>query len=293
MSYEEFINKMFDIIVNYYRRDARVEIIETPKTNGEKMYGLLIDIKDVNTNNKPIIYFEQWYELYLKGFSIYECVGIIVDNLNDYKCYRHISDFARRLSDWSNVKNDVYPILISPEKTVKGTITKNFIDIFIAYIIRYEVEGEIVASMEITYNMLELYGISIEKLHETAMNNLYGENYIFIDMTAFLQSFMDKEKFDIESILGLGQIYILKNDVNFYGAAGILNKNLLRQKFPDKNCFILPSSVHETIFVIDDGQKKQSKIDKIVEKVNKDSLESYQSLSYHSYYYDAHTGEII
>ena len=89
-----------------------------------------------------------------------------------------------------------------------------------------------------------------------------------------------------------GRYYILTNLSRLYGAAGILNTKLLCEVLGDTDCYILPSSVHETIFIPINAGIDQEELDRKVAQVNRDVLDIEDVLTNHSYYYDSSTHEI-
>ena len=87
-------------------------------------------------------------------------------------------------------------------------------------------------------------------------------------------------------------MYILTNRDKSYGAAGILNRELLKEFAEGRDFIILPSSVHESLFVPVDGETDQSVFDEMVREVNRNEVSVEEQLADHSYYYDAQAGEI-
>ncbi len=89
-----------------------------------------------------------------------------------------------------------------------------------------------------------------------------------------------------------GRMYILTNAAKTYGAAGILNKRLVQEFAGGQDFFILPSSIHETIFVRAHDLSEKEAFDSMVAEVNEEQVDAEERLSDHCYYYDGRTGEI-
>ena len=88
------------------------------------------------------------------------------------------------------------------------------------------------------------------------------------------------------------KMYVLTNSSKIYGAAGILNKELIRKFAGKQDYFILPSSLHECIFVPVNDKFDKEYFDSMVAEVNKTQVSVEERLTNHSYYYDAESGEI-
>ena len=63
-------------------------------------------------------------------------------------------------------------------------------------------------------------------------------------------------------------LYVLSNQDNMYGAAKLLCKSTLEKISNGKNFYILPSSVHETILVLETSKIDKKELDKMVCEVN-------------------------
>ena len=87
-------------------------------------------------------------------------------------------------------------------------------------------------------------------------------------------------------------MYVLRNRCQLYGAAGILNEQLLKSFAQDQDFFILPSSVHECIFVPVSDKSVRKEFDSMVSQINADVVDVEERLSDHCYYYDAKENEI-
>ena len=199
-----------------------------------------------------------------------------------------------KLQDWNCVKECIYPILLSARENKRQLgklVFTRMLDLAVAYIIRHDTGNGYSGCIKISHNLLSHYKVSKAELHRQAVSNLEKDGYEFCDIESIVRNFMQK----IMGVTEYGKaplgMYILTNSKS-YGAAGILNKNMLREFAGNRNYYILPSSIHETIFVPDDGVCGKERLDEMVKEVNAEQLETKEILSDHSYYYDARTEEI-
>ena len=89
-------------------------------------------------------------------------------------------------------------------------------------------------------------------------------------------------------------MYILTNRDGRYGVAGILDKKLLRGLADREgmNLYLLPSSVHEFILLLDDGQQDAEALGQMVAEINQIQVLPEERLEDHAYYYDRKADEI-
>lgn len=97
--------------------------------------------------------------------------------------------------------------------------------------------------------------------------------------------------------MGLGlpgeiKMYVLSNASKTYGAAGILSRKLVREFANGRDMYILPSSVHETIFVPVSDEYSAAELSRMVEDINRTQVALEERLADHCYFYDAKADEI-
>ncbi len=246
----------------------------------------------------PVMDLGPFYAGYSRGeIGIAGCVASIYGGLEKgLDALEDIRGLAGRMMDWARVKQDIYPVLLSVEGD-QGYAAMlahiRVLDLMVVYMIRTELPGGMIGSIKVTNSLLENYGISLEELHSQAMENLKKDGYCFEDMEGILR---EGYGLDIEGgVLPQGEgpkMYVLSNRGKRYGAAGILDKEMVREFADGKDYYILPSSIHETIFVesgyVGDGRD----MDLMVAEVNRMEVLEEDRLADHSYYYDAAADEI-
>ena len=86
-------------------------------------------------------------------------------------------------------------------------------------------------------------------------------------------------------------MYILTNEERMYGAAQILNRQLLRKIAGGCNLYLLPCSVYELIVLVDDGSIESGELSKVMQDIEI-SMKEETLLQEHPYYYDFSRDEI-
>ncbi len=90
-------------------------------------------------------------------------------------------------------------------------------------------------------------------------------------------------------------MYILSNEVSLHGATAMLYPGLLQDigKATRGSFFILPSSVHETILIRDNGEISAEEFQRMVMEVNRTKVSPDEVLSDEVYRYDYRERKLI
>lgn len=299
MEYEKFKAEAVKALRKFYGENADVELVDTLKNNGKRHDAVSIRANGEYGGTVPVIYLEEFFRMYDTGKTDMEgCVKGIVELREKSACPPQIAQFSCSLLNWDAVREKVYPVLLSAKENgelLKKLVSRSLLDLSVIYIIREAVDAENGCSVKITCGMLEAYGISEEQLYKQAMRNLEGDGYSFFEIGAYIRGMVnDGEEQGRKNAdrLENGKMYVLRNASGLYGAAGILNGKLIQDTVEGHDCFILPSSIHETIFLLVSDERNQKELDGMVAEVNEMCVDEEERLADHSYYYDAKTGEI-
>lgn len=299
MNYEEFKEKMLEELRNVYGDNAEVDIERLQKNNGICYDGVQIRMKGKGTKVTPVIRLDEIYEKYCTGtVDMEECVRLALRTLKENKVPKSIERFAKKINDWNFIRKNVYPILLSTKdnrELLEKLVFKQMLDLSVVYIIRTKMRDGCDGSIKISKKLMEVYGISAEQLHEQAMENLKEDGYEFQDMDSVIRSLLTTEQMDGSPVDGTrdGVMHVLTNSSRTYGAAGILDGELVKEFTGGRDYYILPSSIHECIFVpVTDDTISKKDLDHMVAEVNATQVCVEERLTDHSYYYNGRTGEI-
>lgn len=296
MEFEEFKKKIVEGLQEIYGDDAEIETDVALKNNGSKYNGISIIMKDSGCRATPIVEIDSVYEAFESGRKdIGDCVWEIYHRREELKSTGEIERIADSAMEWELVKERVYPVLLSTEENqelLEKLVSTPMLDLSVVYAIRGEMLERYTTSIKISKSLLKYYGISSEQLHLQAMENLEKDGYEFQDMESLIVKMLHMEGTGAEQDDDKPEMYILTNRNKSYGAAGILNRKLLQEFAGGRDFIILPSSIHETLFVPATDDTDQSFFDDMVSEVNRTGVSVEERLSDHSYYYDARMGEI-
>ncbi len=291
MEYEAFKEGVLKGLQEKYGGHATARVEKILKNNGKHHDGIVVELGGGKGSTGMFIPLEWFYRLYNGGNADMEgCIQIIAKVCEEHRETDCVRELLQKMVCWERIKGDIYPVLLSTKENremLERVVSKQMLDMSVVYIARGEIGGRCVG-IKIDHRMLETYGISVERLHKRAMENLMDDGYQFQDIYRFVveQGYLEPDKPDLEETGKWEKAYILTNAVKFYGAAGILDRKLVREFAGGKNYFILPSSVNETIFVPAGDGSGMGIYSDMVKMVNELDVDEEERLTDHAYFYD-------
>lgn len=299
MNFEKFVNRVLEQIKEYLPesfQDAEFVVRQHEKLNNQ--YAALT-IADRTV--APIVNLEDYFYDYEHGRSFHSIMGAISESIS---MEQPELDFAA-LADFSKAKDLLFIRVNSAEKNadylknVPHTIME---DVAITYHLKMNVDETGVASAVVTHDNLRMYGVSIEELHQTALENSEKmfPAYTFDLNERMRQNFIEDMKKDgmtdemIEMFLedfpesGDNAMTVVTNDVGVNGAAVIFYPGMMDKlaEMIEGDYFILPSSVHETIILPDNGALTAKELETMVTEINATQVEPWDRLTDEVYHYD-------
>ena len=304
MNFEEFINTIKDTIKDYLPenyRDAEVNILESRKLN-TNYTGLTVTRE--GDPLAPTINLNNLFDSYSKHpeHSIAEVMQEVASVIQHTPETFDIG----RIMDYDRVKNNLFMRLSAAEKNKEllehaPHIRKE--DLAITFHIMLDQSDKGTATTMINDNMMEAYGIDLNQLYQDALLNSpvicpaqienMGEalsRMMVEDMKsagAPPEVIQEMEK-DLEESNKNNPMTIITNDRLVDGASAIFYPGVMdlvgeRMK---GDYFILPSSVHETLVVPDDGRVSLQELTDMVKEVNMTQVNPEDQLTDQVYHYD-------
>ena len=286
MDYKTYKESLRDKVQEQLGEDVSVYYTEMVKNNNVKKEALALQTKGENTT--PMIYVDSLLEAYA-------CTGNMEESKNTvleiYKGRNHVLADWNSFS-WEQVKPYIRIRLVrmeGNEEYLKDRPYKKVLDLAMIFVVLLnEKEGEMAA--QVSWTQMEAWGIDIEELYLTAIENFRKEEFIITNMTSLFPAELAEE-------LEMGiDMYIFSTKKRIQGARAILRVDMLKT-FADKkgcNLFILPSSVHEVLLICEEKYMCVAGLKAIVSSVNGDSdvIAAEEVLSDSVYYYDREKEEI-
>lgn len=252
------------------------------KKNGIKKEGLVIG----NESIRPTIY---WENIVYYGNSVEEIVDKILELSNEQKMDHLKKDL---LLDWNWVKNHI--VVCIQKNTNSDSVYMKFLDMIVYIRILFSYEDSY-TSCVVTHNLLKIWDISINELFRTAWINTKDTFRIYNMVDTILQMMGADISDDLhDEIVGYDfDMYILTNQIKYFGAAAILNREFLNSVCDNLNTeeiMILPSSIHEIIITKNENYSLDEMKDMVI-SVNSECLPDEDILSDHVYIYNRNEEE--
>ena len=293
MDYRTFVEKIREKIQEHLGKDYEVQITTNPKLNGTEKTGLSIRKTQEPQQVMPIIYLEECFERYLQEKEFSECVEEICvvykhQKENEEKIMAELKSIEN-MNRWEKVQDKVYPMLVSAKENedLKGKyFYQEYLDFLILYVIRVTEVG--IGSIKITKQMVKSWKVSEYEIHHQAVENLKTDGYRVRSLNSVVKENLLGITEDAEEEIEEAEpMYVLTNQIKYFGAAGIFLCAEMFQKIVGKqNFYILPSSVHELILVKDTDGYDMETLSTMVRNVNEEQVTEDERLSNHAYYYD-------
>lgn len=294
MNYEEFKESVKDHILEYLPEsyaDAEVMIHSVVKNNSVHLDGLTVRIP--NSNISPNIYLNQYFRDYEDGRDFEEIMHELasVRIRSDNAEFPMVSD----LTCLEKIKDKIQAKLVNKARNGEYLADKPFTeiaDLAAIYYIELDRSEHGSANVVITNNMLDIFGITVSELHAIALENMHHHKEArFLTMAEVLKELMHDSIGDLDFAEPL--LYVLTNSDKVNGAALLLDAETMDHVSEriGQNFYILPSSIHETIFVpasITDSQDL-SFLAEMVVQVNGSEVQPEEVLSDHVYCYNYST----
>lgn len=255
------------------------------KNNGVSRTALVM--RDPGSNTAPALYLDGAYEALRQGLPMWEALAT-VERMYDYAMQTGME--APDLNDLDAVKDRVCFRLVNREsnrEALKARPHRDFLDLSVVYAV--ELEGG-KASVGVTDRMLLRWGISAEDLHGLAMANTPGLFPPAIPPMDRIPDRISGEECrpDIRPGMGAG-MFVASNTSGDHGAGVMLYEGLCRKfaEYTGGSFHIIPSSIHELIFLPEGQGPDPETMRRMVEEVNRTRLAPEDVLSDSVYVYDA------
>ena len=290
MNYQEFRDEVKKNIGMYLNtsgmENAKVEIETVQKVN-KKLEGL----KLVTENSKvfPTYYMDNLYKDYLSNGNFDLTMVELIEKLKFSEMERPDFDL-----DFNKIKDKVILELVNSENN-KGLLEniphRNIADLSVIYRWIIDANNYGITSAIVTNQVAEEINLSENDLFKSASENLKKTSPATIkSLEEVVMGIMNDQGIKIDD---LDSIYVISNTRKQYGAAAILDTELMSNiaEQMDSNIYILPSSIHECLLVSDRfGEPEQ--LQQMVREVNSTEVDIKDKLSDNLYVFNKDTKKI-
>lgn len=296
MNKEQFTKKLVELIQSRLDESYSVEQHYVTKNNDVRLLAITIRAKEQTVC--PTIYIDDYYDDFCNGMDIFIIAKKVIDTYHRHS-FENEYDYVGNLP---NMKDKILCKLVNTESNksaLQNCPHREFLDLSVLYYVYYgkdELGNH--QTLTITYDILEYIGLSTDELDEVAITNMqkHSKPYIESMVSVMLKATGIANCPETGAFSEVvSNMYIISNESIFYGAAVILQKDVLKD-FATQNgadrIWIIPSSVNELILILDHSSITSEQLNNMIQAVNRTSLEPELVLSAHSYIYDRQTDTI-
>lgn len=296
---EDFAEIVKIALEAHFGEEYAVHIHKVKKNNGLVLTGVTVMHK--TSNLAPTLYLNNFYKAYQNGAGVDTMCEVLVQ---EYEKLKMEKDFdVDGFTDFSRVKDKICFKLVNAEKNselLTEVPYKTFHDLAIIFFVEViHAEGSM-GTITVKNEHLKLWGTDTDTVYELAKQNtqrfykgrvqsmfeMLTEMVTSDDMPEeFADMFYELNIHDDDQV----QLYVATNLKKINGAAVILYDGLLKA-FADRigmDFYILPSSIHETLFVPVTEDTDARHLLEMVYDVNTEQVALEEILSFNIYRYHA------
>ena len=310
MQFREFTETVAENIKDYLPEkyeNAEVKLTPTEKNNGLILTGLTVKLAEENVS--PCIYLNGYYDDLQAGRDLDEILQSIAQSRVEHVISEKLDVTA--LTDFEKVKDRImFKVIGSDSNEARLGRMPHRIenDMALIYHITLHMDDTGLGSVPITNSLMDTLGVNEEVLHDLAMENTLRElpttfrsmkevmKEMFIgnlpemqgdeEMEDFLQALLseDDDAIQDEHV----SMYVLSNSEKMNGAAVLFYPGIKEQiaEQLESDFFVLPSSIHETLIIPDNGRADAKELQDMVREVNATQVAPDEVLTGNVYFYD-------
>ncbi len=270
---------------------VQVEIRPVEKLQGESYTGLSIQPNDspmaAATLNLDTVY----NQMVDQGKSFQEVADDLITHVADIIVDMPKID-VNDITNYDQMKNTLVVQVIPTDRNAEMLADiphKNIEDMSLVYRMQIDQNENGTSSVLITNAMLENYGVTVDQLHQDAMDAAVINNpATFRSMQEVLSDLMGMPA-DLMPPMDGPQMYVASVENSLNGAGVIAYPDFMNQVAEQVggDFFLLPSSVHEVLVIPDDGSIDRHDLESMVREVNASEVLPKDQLSDNVYHYDS------
>lgn len=291
MSYENFCERMKDILQQYYGVETDVKLHTVQKVNGVVLHG--ITVMNEGKTIMPTLYLEHYYDEYNSGIPLHD---VVHNFILEYEKAGIDDDFDIGFFEfYDKVKPHLgYKLLnyAMNKDLLKEIPHKRYLDLAIVCYCNIVDDRIGKGTILIRNEHLDIWKIEKDILIRDALKNMpviYPPE--LINMADLLKELYDDPA---QLICRKLPMYVLTTKCRMYGAAALLYSGQLEAiaKEVEDDFYLFPSSIHEIIILPKKYGTDEEYLSHMVDEINHEQLDIEEVLSNHAYLYSNLTKEI-
>lgn len=298
MTFNEFAKEVSDGLTRIFEGEE-VEICTEKVTKNNGLVFTGINIRENGNNIVPTVYIDDFYKEDISSEDIDEIVHRIKQLYSSRSRQIEENITADKYNDFEWVKDKIVYTLVNYEmnkEMLKDVPFLPYQDLAVIFRCVFHKGRGGMASAIISDANLRKWHADTLTLYKLAVDNTPRIFPPVIEkITAMLENMADlpEHLFD-ELSKNAGEMYVLTNSSGLNGASTVLYKDVLDEcaKKAGGNIYLMPSSIHEMIFINENLADDVEVLSGIVKDVNDNVVNKAELLSYNVYYYNCHRKEL-
>ena len=286
MEYEKFKEEIRKRVQEKLGAGTEISFRGLERNNGIKEEGM--EVWEKGSTAAPVLHLEELYEDCCESGSMENAVGRALKLLEE----KPPVDIGEVPKTWEAAWGRIRAELVHYDwnrESLKSIPHRKFLNLAVAYRVELPEMGGFHARIRINSSLMELWGVTEERLYREAMESLKNEPYIIQPIVELLGGMAGIPTGEMPKLPEeMPKQHILTTESCRYGAAGMLRKDLM-EGFTGQaggSFYILPSSIHELILLPDTADICAEELKKMVKEVNESAVAREEWLSEDVYYYD-------
>lgn len=287
MEFGVFCDRVVEELREVCGPEFRIKKAEVTKNNSVKLCG--VSISEVESKIAPTIYLESFYKEYVNGEkNLQETVNSI---LKAYSSHRNPGNFGiEGFMNFESIRSKIGVRLVNKERNMKMLSKvphRNFLDLAVIYVV-FVGEKNSYGSITVKNEYMKAWGVSEEELYTEAMKNM---KKLINPGICSVTDITGKDIMGYDAI----SMYVLTNRSGYYGAAGILSLDILREFAEEisSDLILLPSSVHELVILPETEEMDVNELRSMVSGINRSVVHDEDYLSDEVYRYDLKKNKVL
>jgi len=296
LMFKEMVMERFLEFMPMEYMSCKLVVKSFPKIN-TTLEGITLIPDCLDTTIMPVIYLNQLYDEYRSSrnfeYTVQNAAKTMLQKAPEIPVNRDFLNFEK------NKEQIVFQLINRGANTelLKTIPYRSFHDLAIVYRIVVTADSDSIGSILINNSIMEQFGVDEKTLFQYAVTNTKTTTPpLFQGLGSTIMEISENENVPAEFMEQLNnrsldeKMFILSNSTKINGAGMMIYSDLL-EKIAEKvegSYYILPSSVHEVLVVIDDGEDAHG-LTEMVYDVNMTQAIPQERLSHNIYYYDRNT----
>ncbi|MCD8327037.1 MAG: DUF5688 family protein [Lachnospiraceae bacterium] len=298
MYYREFREEILHLMREQAGGNMKISLVDKQKLNGQRWWGLLMEQE--GSSCSPVIYLENVYEDFSRGMSL-DKIAERLWTIYEEESKDTFSVLKGNISDmeiFESASKKLFVRIFHRERNLELLEQTPFVPVLdlaiTAYYLVEEADASIRGMVMIREEHLLNWGVSKEEVFSRAMENSLERDGIYWNS---IEEVMDRHEllaFPKPMPHSNSGLHVLSNRTGVWGAVTAFLPGVAGKLYEaaGEEFYLLPSSIHEVLFVPASRAFSRELLQRTVRDVNRCEMPREEILSDHVYYYNSGEGRL-